>query len=126
MTKNFFNFQIFLNFFLNSLNNYPPATEDTFTRTEIIPNWLCEHICLKFLSISNISLRIIMSTIMTISEPASSVRAGSTPGYILLIRSTLLIPLDCKLLERGNRISMSFLYFFFLICYHYFFTLTSI
>ena len=46
--KKFFQLSNILKFFLNSLNNYPPATENTFTRTEIIPNWLCEHICLKF------------------------------------------------------------------------------
>ena len=54
-----------------------------------------------------------MLTIMTIFEPASSVRAGSTPGYILLIRSTLLIPLDCKLLERGNQDFHDFLIYIF-------------
>ena len=56
--KKISNFQTFKKKNFNSLNTYPPRNSRYLTRTEIITNWLCEHIYLKFfLSISNISLK---------------------------------------------------------------------
>ena len=71
----------------------------------------------------NISLQN-MSNYYDLSEPASSIRAGSTPGYTWLIISKLLGPWT-TIIETENRIPW-FLIFFFSICCHYFLTVTSI
>ena len=102
-----FSFQKFKFFFSNSFNNYPPATENSFTRNKNYPKLALRSFWLKLyrFRISVWRIFIICQTTMTFSEPASSIRAGTTSGYILLI-------LAWKLLEKGNKFPNIFLFFF--------------